>query len=173
MALEIQSLVLGSGKLCVFSIWFYILPPLAALLLGFYYSIKKHNRKHEGSDTSVKSGNEKKSGIALWDSAKRNKIWMFVNLLSLILYLLVSKLSWPELTNEGYIVTGNMAIGWGFTALPILVLMLLANVVWISFSLGRRNWPDFLLAILVLFFWIYLHPIENWIWFDLLKAHEL
>ena len=153
-----------------FSIWFYILPPLAALFLGIYYSRVKRKSKKEMPHVEVLTGNDNKPRIAMWESAKKNKIWIFINIVSLIFYIWVSSSNWPQLTNEGYFVSGNMALVWGFTAFPILVLMQLANVIWVSFSLGRKNWPDLLLGILIFFGWFYVHLIGNIIWFDFLKA---
>ena len=73
-------------------------------------------------------------------AAKKSWTWITVNLIGLIFYMFFYSALYVEYFSDGKVIFDtNTCIGLGLTCLPILLVMFLANLVWLVLSLMRKS----------------------------------
>ncbi|MBC3860509.1 hypothetical protein H8K32_05280 [Undibacterium jejuense] len=82
-----------------------------------------------------------------------SSLWVSANIIGIFVYLNAREYSWPTATDEGLIATGNDAIFFGLTELPVLALFFVVNTTWLLRIFMRRNMPMFLVWIVIAIAW--------------------
>jgi ABC-type amino acid transport system permease subunit len=77
---------------------------------------------------------DRNAGMLRWFQSQ--SIWMIVNLIGIVVFLILASKSWlePELGNVLGASAGD-ALVWFVMAVPVLVLFLISNLVWLAVSL--------------------------------------
>ena len=95
----------------------------------------------------------------------RERFWIAANILGLALYLYFASKTWiePELRGEN-VATGGVAMVWGLSALPILLVFFLADGIWFAMGLARGlkrgDWRTLPALVVVGLVWL------GTVWFD-------
>lgn len=87
-------------------------------------------------------------------TARKSWIWITINLIGLIFYLYFTLQCWPMSNNGELVETTNIGISWGITCLPILILMFLANLIWLLMNLLRKSRPAVFVWLVMVIVWV-------------------
>ncbi len=80
-----------------------------------------------------------------------------LNIAGLMIYLTLASALWAPLGDQSLPIGAGTPIVWGLTALPVLILFLCINFVWLDLIVLRtheeRNWRHLLVWLVVMLIW--------------------
>jgi len=96
-------------------------------------------------------------GQLMRDEFRRSRYWVYVNIAELIAYLLFESFFWAPYGEEGLLGGPGDPIIQGFFVLPLLLLMIVLNLIWVTITLYKvlqqSNWKPFFVWLIVIFIW--------------------
>lgn len=87
----------------------------------------------------------------------KNKPWIVINLVGMIVYLYFSSWGWPVSGEQGFIGGAGDPIVWALSVFPVLVICLLVNIGWLirlSLEIYRHGgWASVPIFLIVATLW--------------------
>jgi len=90
--------------------------------------------------------------------------WIAANIVGIVLFLYFSSRLWAPPGQEGLLPAGGDPIVWGMTVLPVMVIFLIVEIVWLSksiVSIRKLGWKAMTPWLVVFVVWVAVVAYDN------------